>query len=164
MTMNTGRDRSGRFAKGNPGGPGRPRQTAERLAIKILDAIEPHLKAAVEATIAKLIRSGAIPGGSAARVLAEVQEMPLWLKVGDPRRPKSIFYSPDEQCIAGLPPGEAVRRCRAAIAEGGFASYEELALSDHRDSWIARAILATIAEGRLRREARRAAGAPSEGA
>ena len=53
MTMNTGRDRSGRFAKGNPGGPGRPRQTAERLAIKILDAIEPHLKAAVEATIAQ---------------------------------------------------------------------------------------------------------------
>ena len=149
------RNSAGRFVKGNPGGPGRPKVDEAAIVRRVMDGIEPHVRAAVEQTIAELIRRGTIPAGSASKVLEALNGMPLWLDVDDRRRPASLFFRESEQSVAGLPPGEAVRRCRHAIAEGGFEGYEELAESDHENAWIAREILAITAAYRARCEARR---------
>lgn len=151
-----GRDSLGRFMKGGPGGPGRPKRDQAAIVQGIMDAIEPHVRAAVEQTIVRLLQLGAIPAGSATRVLDALANMPLWLDVGDRRRAKSIFYPPEQQSIAGLPEGEAVRRCRAAMAEFGFSGYEDLAASDHEDAWIAREILEVAEAYRKKRDAQKA--------
>lgn len=153
------RDPTGRFVKGNPGGPGRRKLDNASIVQRVMDGIEPHVRAAVEQTILHLIQTGTIPAGSASRVLEALCGMPLWIDVEDRRRPASIFFPDSEQSVAGLPPGEAVRRCRQAIAERGFSTatgYEELAASDHEHAWVAREVLAIISAGQLRRAARAA--------
>ncbi|MEO6269141.1 MAG: hypothetical protein ABIP08_02440 [Lautropia sp.] len=149
------RDRRGRYVAGHHGGPGRKRRDRSAFVREIYSSLEPHLRASVEMTICGLIDSGAIPISRAARVLRELGEMPLFLDVGHPRRPVQLFNPAEADGPCGLPPGDAVRRCRAAIKELGLKgndAYEQLAASDHEDAWIAREILATIAAGKKRRE------------